>query len=163
MKSTIFEVGLLDKYHIYIPEVIMTPFVQAKIKRLKIKATFNDKHIEFYAAFVRDKNTDDYRIMFGKRLQKALGVLQNDYFKIQIFKDTSKYGVDVPEELDEVFKSDVEAFQVFETLTAGKKRSIIYAVARYKTTQTRIDKALILCENLKRGHLNPYTILKKQT
>lgn len=163
MKSTIFEVGLLDKYHIYVPEDIIKPFVKAKIKRLKIKATFNDKDIEFYAAFVKDKNTDDYRIMFGKRLQKALGVLQNDYFKIQIFKDTSKYGVDVPEELDEVFKSDVDAFQIFETLTPGKKRSIIYAVSRYKTTQTKIDKSLILCENLKMGHLDAYTILRKRT
>lgn len=163
MKSTIFEVGLLDKYHIYVPEDIIKPFVKAKIKRLKIKATFNDKDIEFYAAFVKDKNTDDYRIMFGKRLQKALGVLQNEYFKIQIFKDTSKYGVDVPEELNEVFKSDVDAFQIFETLTAGKKRSIIYAVSRYKTTQTRIDKSLVLCENLKMGYSDAYTILRKRT
>jgi uncharacterized protein YdeI (YjbR/CyaY-like superfamily) len=98
--------------------------------------------------------------MFGKRLQKELGVFQNDYFEMQLFEDNSKYGVDVPEELEAVFKSDVEAFEVFETLTAGKKRSIIYAISRYKNIQTRIDKALIMCQNLKRGHLNPYTILK---
>ncbi len=162
IKSDVFEIGLLDQYHIYIPEHIMQPFVDKNVKRLFIKVSHNNKSINFYAAFVRDKNTDDYRIMFGKRLQKELGVLQNDYFQIQLFENTSKYGVQVPEELDEVFKLDPEAFKVFETLSAGKKRSIIYAVARYKTSQTRIDKALIMCENLKKGHLNPYTILKHQ-
>lgn len=161
LKSDIFEVGLLDRYHIYIPEHIMQPFIDAKVKRLHITASNDNKSINFYAAFVRDKNTDDYRIMFGKRLQKELGVLQNDYFSIQLCEDTSKYGVDVPEELEEVFKLDVESFKIFETLTIGKQRSIIYAIARFKTSQTRIDKALIACENLKKGVLNPYTILKK--
>ena len=100
--------------------------------------------------------------MFGKRLQKELNIFQNDYFEMQLFEDTSKYGVDVPEELDAVFLSDYEAFKIFENLTPGKKRSIIYAISRYKNSQTKIDKSLIMCENLKRGHLNPYSILKPQ-
>lgn len=155
MKSDTFEVGLLDQYHIFIPESIFKPFIQAKLSRVKVKASFQNKIIEFYAAVKRDKNTDDYKMMFGKRLQKELGVLQNDYFEIQLFEDKSKYSVDVPEELEEVFKFDAEAFKIFETLTTGKKRSIIYAIARYKNSQTRIDKALIICENLKRGQLKP--------
>lgn len=162
IKSAIFEIGLLDKYHIYISEHIMKPFVDTKVERLYIKASHNNKSIDFYAAYVRDKNTDEYRIMFGKRLQKQLGVLQNDYFEIQLFENTSKYGVQVPEELEEVFKFDSEAFEVFETLTIGKQRSIIYAIARYKNSQTRIDKSLIVCDNLRKGNLNPYTILKPQ-
>ena len=101
-------------------------------------------------------------MMFGKRLQKDLGVFQNDYFEIQLFEDNSKYGVDMPEELDAVFLSDYEAYKIFETLTPGKKRSIIYAVSRFKNSQTKIDKSLILCKNLKRGHLDPYTILKSK-
>ena len=48
--------------------------------------------------------------MFGKRLQKELGVFQNDYFEMQLFQDTSKYGVDMPEELEAIILSDYEAF-----------------------------------------------------
>lgn len=160
MKTNIFDVGLLHQYHIFIPENIFKPFAEAKLNRVRVKTSFHSKTIEFYAAVKRDNETTDFKIMFGKRLQKELGVFQNDYFEMQLFEDNSKYGVDVPEELEAVFKSDVEAFEVFETLTAGKKRSIIYAISRYKNIQTRIDKALIMCQNLKRGHLNPYTILK---
>ena len=162
MKSDLFEVGLLEQYHISIPEDIFKPFKETKQSRIKVNAWYEKYTIEFYAAVKQDKNTGDYRMMFGKRLQKSLGVFQNDYFTMQLSLDTSKYGVDMPEELDAVFQSDGEAFQIFENLTAGKKRSIIYAITRYKTSQTRIDKALIVCENLKRGNLNPYTILKRQ-
>jgi len=162
MKSIVFEVGLLDQYHITIPEKYFKPFAEAKQNRVKITASHQNKSIEFYAAVKRDKNTDDYKIMFGKLLQKELGVLQNDYFTMQLFKGNSKYGVEVPEELDAVFKSDVEAYNIFETLNPGKKRSIIYGVSRFKNSQTRIDKALIMCDNLKRRQLNPYYIFKIQ-
>lgn len=162
MKSKKFTVGLLDQFHISIPEKIFKPFAEAKQNRVKIVATFKNKTIHFYAAIKKDKNTGDYKMMFGKRLQKELNIFQNDYFEMQLYEDTSKYGVDVPEELDAVFLSDYEAFKIFENLTPGKKRSIIYAISRYKNSQTKIDKSLIMCENLKRGHLNPYSILKPQ-
>ena len=160
MKSNKFSVGLLSQYHLTIPESAFKPFEQAQQNRVKVKAFHNDKTIAFYAAIKKDKKTNTYRMMFGKRLQKELGVFQNDYFELQLFEDKSKYGADMPEELDAVFLSDYDAYKIFETLTPGKKRSIIYAVSRFKNSQTKIDKALILCENLKRGHLNPYTILK---
>ncbi|GAA4961448.1 YdeI/OmpD-associated family protein [Algibacter aquimarinus] len=162
MKSKKFTVGLLDQFHISIPEKIFKSFAEAKQNRVKVVATFKNKTIHFYAAIKKDKNTGDYKMMFGKRLQKELNIFQNDYFEMQLFEDTSKYGVDVPEELDAVFLSDYEAFKIFENLTPGKKRSIIYAISRYKNSQTKIDKSLIMCENLKRGHLNPYSILKPQ-
>lgn len=160
MKSKIFSIGLLDKYHLFIPEDIFEPFAKAKQFRVKIKATFNDQSIEFFAALKKDKNTDDYKMMFGKRLQKELGVFLNDYFEMQLFEDTSKYGVDMPEELDAVFKSDDDAFEIFESLTPGKQRSIIYTIIRIKNSQTRIDKALTMCDNLKRGERNPMKLFK---
>ncbi len=160
MKSDVFEVGLIDRYHLTIPEKIFQPFAEAKHHRVKVKGFHQNKSIKFYAAVKKDKNTGDYKMMFGKRLQKELGLLLNDYFNIQLFEDTSKYGVDVPEELDAVFKSDLEAFNLFESLTAGKKRSIIYAVSRYKNSQTKIDKALIMCKNLKLGITNPMQLFK---
>ena len=162
MKSKKFSVGLLSQYHLSIPENVFLSFEQAKQYRVKVKAFYKGKSISFYAAIKKDKKTNEYRMMFGKRLQKDLGVFQNDYFEIQLFEDNSKYGVDMPEELDAVFLSDYEAYKIFETLTPGKKRSIIYAVSRFKNSQTKIDKSLILCENLKRGHLDPYTILKSK-
>jgi hypothetical protein len=160
MKSKKFEIGLLDQYHLFIPKNILEPFAKANQSRVKVRAYNNDKSIEFYAAIKKNKNSKNYSMMFGKRYQKELGVLQNDYFEMQIFEDTSKYGVDMPEELDAVLLSDYDAYQIFESLTAGKQRSIIYTIIRIKNSQSRIDKSIIMCDNLKRGIKNPMELFK---
>ena len=99
-------------------------------------------------------------MMFGKRYQKELGLFPNDEFQLQFFEDTSKYGDEVPEEIEAVMLSDYDAYQIFETLTDGRKRGLIYAIARYKNSQTKIDKTLLLCENLKRGIRDPRELFK---
>lgn len=160
MKSKLFSIGLLDKYHLYIPEVIFKPFADAKHSRVRILASFNAKQINFYAAVKKDKISRDYKIMFSKEKQKNLGLHLNDYFDMQLFEDSSKYGVDMPEELDALLLSDYDAYQIFESLTKGKQRSIIYGIIRFKNSQKRIDKALFVCENLKRGITNPMDLFK---
>ena len=160
MKSKVLTIGLIDQYHLKIPNEIADPFATAKQNRVKDKASFDNTEIKFYAALKKDKKSDTYTIMFGKRYQKELGVFQNDYFEIQLFEDTSKYGVEMPEELDAVLLSDYDAYQIFESLTAGKKRSIIYTIIRIKSSQSRIDKAIIMCDNLKRGITKPMELFK---
>jgi hypothetical protein len=99
-------------------------------------------------------------VSFGKRYQKQLGVSFNDYFELQLFEDTSKYGVEMPEEFQAVLDSDPEAFGAFEQLTDGKKRSLIYYILSFKNSQTRIDKALIISENIKIGVSDQQEIIK---
>lgn len=161
MQSKPFTVGLTDIYQLFIPEAVFAPFAEAKHSRVRIEATFEGNTISFYAAVKKDKYTGDYKLMFGKRMQKELGVVLNDYFQMQLFEDTSKYGVDMPEELDAVLLSDYEAYEIFESLTKGKQRSIIYTIIRIKKSQSRIDKALLCCENLKRGVRNPMELFKQ--
>lgn len=149
LKSSPFEVTLADKQSIILPETPIAEFVEGNHKRIKVVASFEEKSIEFYAALKKTKGV--HLIYFSKGKQKELGVFMNDYFELQIFEDTSKYGVEMSEELEAVLLSDYEAFSIFENLTPGKQRSIIYAISRYKSSQLRVDKALILTENLKRG------------
>ena len=73
---------------------------------------------------------------------------------------TSKYGVEVPEEFEAVMLSDYDAYQIFESFTKGKQRGIIYMITRFKDSQKKIDKTLLLCENLKRGIRDNKDLLK---
>ena len=159
-KSAKFKINLIDKNLLYIPQKIAEPFLQTKDKRAKFKLNFKDREIEFYGALKKDKISDAYKLMFSKQKQKELNLSLGDEFKMQLFEDTSKYGVDVPEELEEVFLTDYEAFKIFETLTKGKQRSIIYGLIRFKTSQQKIDKALIMCENLKQRNFEPMKMFK---
>ena len=158
MKSEPFEVTLIGTHGLLVPESIAENFLEQGHKRVKIEATFEGKSISFHGAIQQWKGS--YLISFGKRYQKELGVFPNDYFKLQFFEDTSKYGVDIPEELEAVLFSDPEAHKIFESFTAGKKRGIIYMILSYKVSQTRIDKSLLLCENLKRGIRNNPDLIK---
>jgi len=158
MQSEVFEVTLQGMHSLKLPDAQVLPFIRNGHKRIKVIATFEGNSIQLYAAL--QKRNLSYFIMFGKRNQKALGVYPNDYFQLQLFEDTSIYGVEVSEELEAVLFTDPEAFTIFESFTAGKKRGIIYAIERYRTAQSRIDKALLLCENLKKGVRNPMDLLK---
>ncbi|QBA64481.1 YdeI/OmpD-associated family protein [Muriicola soli] len=79
---------------------------------------------------------------------------------IQLSENLTPYGVEMPEELQAVLQSDEDANAIFEGFTDGKKRSIIYMILRFKNSQTRIDKSILLCENLKKGINKPADLLK---
>ncbi len=149
MKSPVFEAAISGMHSLVLPSSIVLPFLEKGHKRVKVKATFKNRSISFHGAL--QKREDRYLLMFGKRYQKSLGVFPNDYFQLQFFEDHSKYGVEMPEEFEAVLSSDPEAGQIFESFTDGKKRGIIYGILSYKVSQTRIDKSLLVCENLKRG------------
>lgn len=158
MKSPTFEVHIQGTHSIAVPEEIYGPFLEHGHKRVKVQATFEEKSLEFFAAL--QKRNGAVYIMFSKNKQKELGLFPNDYFQLQFFEDTSKYGVDMPEELEAVLTSDYDAWTLFESFTDGKKRGIIYMIVRYKNPQTRIDKSILLCENLKRGVRDNKELLK---
>jgi hypothetical protein len=160
LKSKTFEISITGSYYsLLLPDEIIQPFLEKKLKRVKVKATFEGKELLFHGAI--QKRHDKHYMMFGKRYQKELGIFPNDYFQLQFFEDDSKYGVEMPEELDAVLLSDYEAFQIFDAFTPGKKRGIIYMIARYKNSQTRIDKSILVCENLKKGIRHNPHLLKK--
>ena len=158
MQSPEFEVSISGMHSIALPEEIVVPFVEKGHKRVRIVARFQGEVITFHGAL--QKRGGGYYLMFGKDNQKALGVYPNDYFTLQFFEDNTKYGVEMPEELQAVLDSDPEALAVFETLTQGKIRGLIYAIRRYRTSQTRIDKSLLMCENLKRGLRDPRELFR---
>ena len=149
MVSERFEVTITGTHGVKIPESMALPFVNAGHKRVKMSAWYQDKRIDFHGAIHFYQG--NYMISFGKRYQKELGVSLNDYFDLQLSEDHSKYGVEMPEEFAAVLESDPEAFAFFEKLTQGKKRSLIYYILRFKNSQTRIDKAIIITDNLKMG------------
>ncbi len=90
-----------------------------------------------------------YITISAKRM-KELGVKPGDTIHISLAKDESKYGVDVPEELAELLKQDSEGEKRFHSLTPGMQRYIINHVGTVKSSRLRIDRAIMLIENLKK-------------
>ena len=67
----------------------------------------------------------------------------------QMEKDESKYGIPMPEEMQEALYMDPEADQLFHKLTPGKQRSLLYIIGKPKSSNKRIEKAIVILEHLK--------------
>jgi len=81
---------------------------------------------------------------------KQIGVKDGEKVDVVLEPDESKYGMAVPEELQELFKQDKEGKKRFDLLTPGRQRYIIHYVSSVKNSQKRVDRAILLIENLKK-------------
>ncbi|GAB5417734.1 MAG: hypothetical protein Crog4KO_25170 [Crocinitomicaceae bacterium] len=97
-------------------------------------------------------------ITVSKARMKKLQVDAGDTVSVQLKKDTSKYGMDVPEEFEEFLRQDEYAKNRFESLTMGLQRAVIYVVAQVKSSQKRIDKTVFLMDNLKKAPVGKETM-----
>ncbi|MAZ72477.1 MAG: hypothetical protein CMC70_04955 [Flavobacteriaceae bacterium] len=160
LRSQLFEVTITGTHSVVIPSEEAALFLKKGHSRVAFNAFYKQESISFHGKLHQRAN--HVLISFGKRYQKELGVTSSDFFKLQIIEDTTKYGVAIPEEFSTVLETDREAFELFKKLTDGKKRSLIYYIIRIKNIQTRVDRALLICENLKMGHTNPKELVKTE-
>lgn len=105
---------------------------------------------------------DIFYIMVNKLRRTELGLNVGDSVEVVLEKDESKYGMPMPEELEEVLKQDSEGSKLFHSLTAGKQRSMMYYIAKIKDIDNRIHTSLVLMEHLKNNDGKVvYEILKE--
>lgn len=95
---------------------------------------------------------DIFYIMVNKQRRAELGLEVGQMVDIVLEKDESKYGMPMPEELQEVLNQDPEGEAMFEKLTPGKKRSMMYFIGKVKDVDRRIHTALIFVEHIKRNN-----------
>ncbi|MEM9836096.1 MAG: YdeI/OmpD-associated family protein [Bacteroidota bacterium] len=99
----------------------------------------------------------DYFINVSKEVRKRANLVPDqEGIQVELRKDESEYGMPVPEELIELWAMDQEGWDVFNQLTPGKQRSLLYIIAKPKTSGTRIKKAVQINDYLKStsGKLN---------
>ena len=75
--------------------------------------------------------------------------MPGDKVTVELRRDNTKYGLPMPEELQEVLNQDDEGNRLFEALTNGRQRTILYYVAKAKDVDRRIHAALVIVEHLK--------------
>lgn len=105
-------------------------------------------HESFQAALMH-KGDGDFYININKERRQRLGLKTGVPFEITLEKDDSKYGAPMPEELETLLEMDELGNQYFHQLTPGKQRSLLYMVAKPKTSDTRLRKAVVIVDYLK--------------
>jgi len=117
--------------------------------------------LEFHCAIQKSIKLGHY-IYFSKNRIKEVEAIPTEKFEVIFEKDTSKYQMHVCEELEEILFSDPEGEKKFDALLPGKQRGLIHYVNSAKRTGTRIDRALLILERVKRGYTDPKEIIAKR-
>jgi hypothetical protein len=90
-------------------------------------------------------------VTVNKRLRERLGAGVGADVEVELRRDTSAYGLPVPEELAEIFRREKEGKALFHALTKGKQRTLLYIAGAAKDPAARARRAVAivrhLCEN----------------
>ncbi|MBC7640767.1 MAG: YdeI/OmpD-associated family protein [Flavobacterium sp.] len=114
----------------------------------RIICTLNNS-TTFHCAMLHKKPY--HYIMLSRERIKTLNIDINEEFLVEIVPDISEFGMEMSEELKEVLYSDPEGKILFDQITSGKKRSIIYLISKTKNPQLQIEKSSVFLEHLKRN------------
>lgn len=125
----------------------------------RVLCVINDT-VTLHAAIQRTKEGAHY-IMVAAKYLKQLKLKSGSTVKARFTIDTSELQFHIPEEFAEVMATDPAAEKIFQTLTDGKKRGLIALVNMLKSTDKKIERALLIAEKLKAGIHSPALMLKK--
>lgn len=87
-------------------------------------------------------------IMISQARQKEMGLFQGAWVQLRVWEDRSKYGMPVPEELQELFEFDPDIEKAFQMLLPGRRRNYLHLIASAKTEVTRTKRLLRLLKDL---------------
>ncbi len=114
----------------------------------RVVATFNST-VTFQCALM--PKDGDFFILVNKKHRDRLRLIVGDMVRVELVRDESKYGLPMPDELREVLDQDPEGDRLFHALTAGKQRTMLYYIGKWKDVDRRIHYALTVVEHLKRN------------
>jgi Bacteriocin-protection, YdeI or OmpD-Associated/Domain of unknown function (DUF1905) len=152
MRLEKFDSGM---HYVIVPETLIQSFLEKGMKRA-IGIIENEA---FHCAFM-PKKEGGYFINIGSKICKTLNLKLGDEISLSFKEDTTEYQFEMPEEFAEVLYQDTDAFSIFNNLTDGNKRGIIYLVTLVKSSDKRIERALKIAEKLKMGITSPRLIMK---
>jgi bifunctional DNA-binding transcriptional regulator/antitoxin component of YhaV-PrlF toxin-antitoxin module len=136
----------LWSHHFKIEPAIARKFIEGKNRR--VLCSINGEEA-FQCAIMRGAN-DLYFINVNKEIRNKLGLLEGEMVKVKLEKDQSEFGLPFPEAFQEVLDSDPEARKYFDSLTAGRKRNLLYIVNKPKSVDKQIEKSLVIAQHFKK-------------
>ncbi|MEM6343356.1 MAG: YdeI/OmpD-associated family protein [Bacteroidota bacterium] len=104
-----------------------------------------------YSCGLNHLGDGNFFIILSAKNLKKIGKELGDPTSFEIKEDPNPLGVAVPEVLDVLLQQDPEAKAIYDKITDGKKRSLIYTIMKIKDIDKQIQTSLefLQAENLK--------------
>jgi len=88
----------------------------------------------------------NFFIIISKKNLAAAGLRVGDVVDFKVLLDPNPLGVGVPEFLTALLAQDQAASHIWENLTDGKKRSLIYSTGKIKNLDLAVEKTIDFLE-----------------
>ena len=92
----------------------------------------------------------NFFIIVATRKLKTIGKTEGDTVRFEIFENPDPLGVEVPEVLSVLLEQDENARAVYEKLTDGKKRTLIFSIRGVKNIDRQVEKIMEFLNGQKR-------------
>lgn len=137
----------MNIHHVLVLKSIIHQFGASLNQRVWCSITHQQNNIRFQAGFVAAGKGNAYITVNAARL-KQLSASYGDHVTVDLEKDESEYGTDMPEELLVVFEQMPEVKTWFDQISDGKKRYACKHVDQVKDVNLRVNRALTIANNL---------------
>jgi hypothetical protein len=133
-------IGQLEKrkggyFYLAIPAEVVNNFENKRHTRLI--CTINE-YFDFQCG-LNHLGDGNFFIIIGSQKMKEIGKKLGDKVRFYIKEDPNPLGVTMPEVLEAVLEQDEELKNIFENLSLGKQRSIIFAIQKIKSIDKQIE------------------------
>jgi hypothetical protein len=122
-------------FYLIIPSEVVNQFDNKRHTRLI--CTINE-HFSFQCG-LNHLGDGNFFIIVGSQKMKEIGKKLGDKVRFEIKEDPNPLGVDMPEVLEAVLEQDDELKSIFENLSLGKQRSVIFAIQKIKSIDKQIE------------------------
>ncbi len=99
-----------------------------------------------YSCGLNHLGDGNFFIIVATRYMQQLKKQMGDQVSFEIVEDPNPLGVKIPEALAVLLEQDEAAKAVFEKITDGKKRSLIYSIQKVKDIDKQVQKSLDFLE-----------------
>jgi hypothetical protein len=130
--------------HVRVPELVAQQMTDGK--RRRVICSFEGSR-ERQCALLPIGNRTTV-IAVNKQLRHALGLAFGDRVRLTIRKDSSRYGLPMPTELAELLRQDKRAHLLFQSLTPGRRRTLLHIVGSVQNPGLRLHRANVMMRHL---------------
>lgn len=114
-----------------------------KKNKTRLRCTLNDYTFPCGLNHLGDGN---FFIILGKEKMAKSHSQTNDHVEFNIIEDPNPLGVALPEVLEVFLAQDPMAEKAYNTLTDGKKRSLIFSLMKTKNVDLQVQKIITFLE-----------------
>lgn len=133
-------------HYVWLPDDIASAWLTTNGKRAHCCVG----SIWFHAPLL-SKGEHSYYIILNQSVRQPNALRIGDLVTLVMTVDLTPNQADMPDELAEVLLTDPEADAVFQRLTPGRKRRLMWLVSSVKAMDRRIERALRIADFLRAG------------